>query len=430
MTISQAFLGSAKAPTLIQNFFFVRHGATDLNEQHRVEGGEKLWGVQGSGTNIGLNKKGELQALLAGNVLRTLPVGEIVCSPLLRALQTAFLANPGCTNFKIGADLRERHFGINEGGYGPRQMFEENYPDCEDTQTFSIRVANALHYARGENVLFVAHGCVLRVIAALLRVDLTDEHTANGRVLHFKLDAGNWSVHLLQSPVIMVSGATRGIGKAIAENLIKHGYRVSLGARNVKDLEDAFGDQNEALIYALFDAQDHNMMKDWVNQTYEKFKRIDGLVNNAGSGEHVNLENEIDYEQLSKQWETNCVAPLRMTELCLPYLMKAGSGRIVNINSMSGVRVLNSLVGYNMTKHALGGLTKTTQYVGWEHGVRATDISPGFVATNMSRWTNLVERENMIQPEDIAKLVREAIERPNRAYVPKAEVLCMKEATR
>ncbi|AHK05163.1 MULTISPECIES: SDR family NAD(P)-dependent oxidoreductase [Rhizobium/Agrobacterium group] len=430
MPISQTYLGSAKAPAGIKSFYFIRHGATDLNEKEIVVNGEKLWGVQGSGTNIGLNAKGERQALLAGNVLRSLPISGVVCSPLLRALQTAFIANPGCPSFQIANDLQERDFGTHEGGFGPLQMFEDDYPDCESTEIFSIHVAKALKHACRENVLLVAHGGVLRVVAALLGVAITDEHTANGRVLHFSVVADNWSVRVIQSPVVMVSGVTRGIGKAIAEDLIRHGYRVSLGARNIQDLVAAFGDENEALHYARFDALDHSSMKDWVDTTIAKFNRIDGLVNNAGCGDHVDLEKEINVELLQKQWDINCVAPLIMTKLCMPYLIESGSGRIVNLNSMSGQRVANSLVGYNMTKHGLAGLTKTTQHVGWDHGVRAVDICPGFVATNMSSWTNLIGPDEMIQPEDIAKLVRAAMERPNRAFVPKNEVLCMKESTR
>lgn len=430
MPITQAYLGTAQAPVGIKNFYFIRHGATDLNEKEKDLQGEKHWGVQGSGTNIGLNAKGERQALLAGNVLRALPISGVVCSPLLRALQTAFLANIRCPRFEIDDNLQERDFGEHEGGYGPLKMFEDNYPGCEDTEIFSLQVAKALQHASDENTLFVSHGGVLRVIAALLGVDLTKEHTDNGRVLHFTRDGSNWTVQVHQSPVILVSGPARGIGKAIAENLIVHGYRLSLGARNVKDLEVAFGRENESLHYARFDAEEHDTMKAWVNAAVEKFGTIDGLVNNAGDGKPVNLEKDIDYKRLQKQWDINCVAPLRMTELCLPYLIDAGSGRIVNINSMSGQRVVNPFAGYNMTKHALGGLTKTIQHVGWDHGVRAIDICPGFVATEMSAWTDLIENKDMIQPEDIAKLVREALERPNRAFVPKNEVICMKEATR
>ncbi|MVA64310.1 SDR family NAD(P)-dependent oxidoreductase [Agrobacterium vitis] len=410
MPISQAYLGSAKAPAGIKSFYFIRHGATDLNEKEMVVNGEKLWGVQGSGTNIGLNAKGELQALLAGNVLRLLPISGVVCSPLLRALQTAFIANPGCPSFQIENDLQERDFGKHEGGFGPLQMFEDDYPDCESTEIFSIHVAKALKHACRENVLLVAHGGVLRVVAALLGVAITDEHTANGRVLRFSLEAGDWSVRVIQSPVVMVSGATRGIGKAIAEDLIKHGYRVSLGARNIQDLGGAFGDQNEALHYARFDALDQSLMKDWVSTTFEKFKRIDGLVNNVGCDDHVDLEKEISVELLQKQWDIKCLAPLIMTKLCMPYLIESGTGRIVNLSSMAGQRGFNSFVGYNVTKHACGSLTQIINHIGLDHRVGAIDICLAVSATNMSYLTDMVELEH------IAKLIREEIERPNIAF--------------
>ncbi|GAJ95528.1 SDR family NAD(P)-dependent oxidoreductase [Rhizobium rhizogenes] len=428
MPISLEYLGPAQAPASVGDFYFLRHGKTDLNEKEVFVQGEKHWGVQGAGTNIGLNETGKRQAVLAGNVLRKLPISSVVCSPLLRAIQTAVIANIGCLCFEIDDDLKERDFGKHEGGYGPLKMFEENYPDTENTELFSMRVAKALAHAETENTLFVSHGGVLRVVAALLGVELTKEHTDNGRVLHFRRGCPQWTVEIHQSPVILISGPSRGIGKAIAENLIAHGYRMSLGARRVKDLESAFGPQSEWLHYARFDAEDNDTMAAWVTAAVEKFGRIDGLINNAGCGEPVNLEKDIDYKQFHRQWHINCVAPLRMTELCLPYLCETGSGRVVNINSMSGQRVLNPFVGYNMTKHALGGLTKTTQHVGWDRGVRAIDICPGFVATEMSAWTDLISSNDMIQPNDIANLVREAIERPNRAYVPRSEVMCMKES--
>ncbi|QCJ01006.1 SDR family NAD(P)-dependent oxidoreductase [Agrobacterium larrymoorei] len=397
MPISQAYLGSAKAPADLKSFYFIRHGATDLNEKEKVVDGQKFWGVQGSGTNNSLNARGERQALLAGNVLRSLPISGVVCSPLLRAIQTAFIANLGCPNFQIDEDLQERDFGKHEGGFGPREMFEDDYSDCEETEIFSVHVAKALQHARSENVLFVAHGGVLRVVAALLGVPITDEHTANGRVLHFSLDAKTWSVRVIESPVVMVSGATCGIGKAIAEDLIGHGYRVSLGARNIQDLEAAFGDQNEALHYARFDALDHSSMKDWVTQTVEKFKRIDGLVNNTDCRDHVDLEKDTDLSQLQQQWDINC-APFLLAKLCMPHLLESGYGRIVNLHAMAGQRVQNSLAGYNVIKRALG------------HGVGAIDICLGVVATDISPSTDPIELGH------IAKLVREQLACSNLAH--------------
>lgn len=216
MPISREYLGIAQAPAGVKDFYFVRHGATDLNEKQKELRGEKHWGVQGGGTDVSLNANGKRQAALAGNVLRKLPISSVVCSPLLRAIQTAFIANIGCARFEIDENLKERGFGEHEGGYGPLKMFEDNYPDCEDTQVFSLRVARALNHANSENTLFVSHGGVLRVIAALLQVSLSKEHTDNGRVLHFKRARGvsNWTVEIHQSPVILVSGPIR---KAITE---------------------------------------------------------------------------------------------------------------------------------------------------------------------------------------------------------------------
>ncbi|WP_272870773.1 MULTISPECIES: SDR family NAD(P)-dependent oxidoreductase [Rhizobium/Agrobacterium group] len=306
-------------------------------------------------------------------------------------------------------------------------MFVENYPDCEKTELFSARVAGALTHARRSNILFVSHGGVLSVVATLLGVELTAMQRCNACVLHFKFDGSSWNVHTRDSGVILVTGASGGIDKAIVDNLMRRGFRLSLGARSVEKLEATFGFQNESLHFARFEAEDLQTMEEWVSTAMIKFGRIDGLVNNAGDGTRVALAEGIDYEQLERQWKINAGAPLRMIMLCLPQLAKSGSGRIVNINSMSGQRVLNSFVGYNMTKHALSGLTKTAQHVGWESGVRTMEICPGYVATKMSAWTDEIEDDGKIQPEHIAELVRQAIERPNNAFVPKIEVLCIQQ---
>ncbi|NTF72676.1 SDR family NAD(P)-dependent oxidoreductase [Agrobacterium rhizogenes] len=430
MALSRAYLGGAKAPTCLKEFYFLRHGATDLNEVEAIMDGEKHWGVQGSGTDIGLNPKGKRQARLAGNALRRLPVKHILCSPLRRALQTLWLANISVSDLEIDPNLGERNFGRHEGGVGPVKMFRENFPDCENTEHFSDRVAKALIHACHEGVLFVSHGGVLLVIAALLGVELTKEQRGNARALHFKFDGLSWNVQTYESGVVLISGATGGIGRAIVENLMGRGFRLSLGARSMEKLQATYGTQNESLHYALFEAQDPKTMEEWVPAAATRFGRIDALVNNAGDGTPVALANEIDFEMIEKQLKINAGAPLRMIALCLPHLAKTGSGRIVNINSMSGQRVLNSFVGYNMSKHALTGITKTTQHVGWEYGIRAMEICPGFVATKMSAYTDQIDDAEKIQPEDIGQLVRQAIERPNNAFVAKIEVVCMKEAMR
>ncbi|MGV0908290.1 SDR family NAD(P)-dependent oxidoreductase [Martelella sp. FOR1707] len=228
------------------------------------------------------------------------------------------------------------------------------------------------------------------------------------------------------APVIMISGANRGIGAAIVRDLLQHGYRLSLGARDVSKLEAVFGAPGERLFYHRFDAFEPETAKAWVDATAAEFGRIDGLVNNAGSGEQVLLTDDNE-EALDRLWAVNVKAPLRLTRLCLPHLEETGRGRIVNIVSMSGKRVRNGFVGYNMTKFAVMGLTHTTRHVAWEKGVRATAICPSFVRTEMSSYTSKVKPEDMIQPETMAELVRTAIELPNNAAMAEMLVNCRLE---
>ena len=224
----------------------------------------------------------------------------------------------------------------------------------------------------------------------------------------------------------MVSGANRGIGAAVASELLANGYRVSMGARRPGSLVDAHGPEARDRHYAEFDAFRADTSVRWVSETLDRFGRIDALVNNAGSAERVSLLDDNE-DALDRLWTVNAKAPLRLTRLCLPHLEKSGRGRIINVASMSGKRVRNAFVGYNMTKFAMMGLTHTTRHVAWDKGVRATVICPSFVRTEMSAYSHKVDPADMIQPETIAQMVRTAIELPNNAAVAEMLVNCRLE---
>ncbi len=225
---------------------------------------------------------------------------------------------------------------------------------------------------------------------------------------------------------MLVSGANRGIGAAVVSELLANGYRVSMGARRPGSLVDVHGPEARNQHHAEFDAFRANTAARWVSAALDRFGRIDALVNNAGSAERVSLHDD-DEEALDRLWTVNAKAPLRLTRLCLPHLERVGRGRIINIASLSGKRVRNEFVGYNMTKFAMMGLTHTTRHVAWDKGVRATVICPGFVRTDMSAYTDRVKPEDMIQPETIAQMVRTAIELPNNAAVAEILVNCRLE---
>jgi NADP-dependent 3-hydroxy acid dehydrogenase YdfG len=225
--------------------------------------------------------------------------------------------------------------------------------------------------------------------------------------------------------VIMVSGANRGIGLAVARALHAKGYRLSLAARDPAGLAAAFPDEARVLTTAL-DVRDRAGCAAWVDTTAKRFGRIDGLVNNAGISLHVTLE-EDDEAAYDQMWEVNVKGPLRLTRLALPHLKKSGTGRIINVASLSGKRVKNDHVGYAMSKFAVMALTHATRRIGWEDGVRATAICPSFVATDMTASATAVGRHEMIQPADLAELVATALALPNNAVVAELLVNCRLE---
>lgn len=225
--------------------------------------------------------------------------------------------------------------------------------------------------------------------------------------------------------VVLISGADGGIGATIVEELRSHGYRLSLAALDTRTLVEKFGPETPSCIYQPFDAFKKDSAEAWVDRTAKMFGQIDGLVNAIGLALRVTIMDDND-DDLDKLWEVNVKTPLRLTRLCMPHLEKSGHGRVVNLVSLAGKRIANVSVGYGVTKFAAMGLTHATRTYGWEKGVRATAVCPGWVRTGMSvkSPTLKLRPEDMTQPETIAHLVRTAIELPNNAAMAEMVVNC------
>lgn len=126
-------------------------------------------------------------------------------------------------------------------------------------------------------------------------------------------------------------------------------------------------------------------------------------------------------------WEVNAKAPLRLTRLAFPYLRKSGSGRIIDIISMSGKRVKGNLVGYSMSKFAAMAASDTARMQGWDDGIRVTAICPGYVRTDMTAEVKTFAQEKMSRPEDIAQIVNTLLLLPNESVVPEVMMNCVFE---
>jgi len=227
--------------------------------------------------------------------------------------------------------------------------------------------------------------------------------------------------------VVLVTGASRGIGAAVARHLLGQGYAVSLGARKTADLDTVSeGFADERVHHARFDALDRASQAAWVEAVIERFGRIDGLVNNAGISVRATIE-EVTEEDLDRIWAVNVKTPLHMIKLCLPALRRSGQGRIVNIASLSGKRVKNDNVAYNMSKFAVMALTHNARRLAWDDGVRATAVCPSFVATDLVADVTKVARHEMIDPADLAALVGTILALPSNAAIAELLVNCRLE---
>ncbi|HJO69562.1 MAG TPA: SDR family NAD(P)-dependent oxidoreductase [Rhodospirillales bacterium] len=230
-----------------------------------------------------------------------------------------------------------------------------------------------------------------------------------------------------QDRVVLVSGANRGIGYAIARRLHDDGYQLSLGVRNPESVPDdpPFEDQRVQIV--AYEAREVAATERWAEAAFRRFGRIDALVNNASVNHWVSIE-EGSVEELDEMWEVNVRAPFLLTRAVFPYLKRTRHGRVVNIASLSGKRVKSPLAGYFMSKFALVALNHSTRYAGWEHGIRATAVCPGTVNTEMVREEMPIPRADLVQPDDVARLVALALSMPNNATVSEIPVNCMLES--
>ncbi len=220
--------------------------------------------------------------------------------------------------------------------------------------------------------------------------------------------------------VILISGAGRGIGEAIARRLHDEGYTLSLGMRRPAEAARRFAGFDAARLQVeRFDAQVPSTAEAWVNAALARFGRIDGLINNAGILRMLSLE-EGDEAILDEMWAVNVKAPFRLIRLALPHLKRAGSGRIVNVASTDGKRYRDRSVSvaYAMTKHAVMALSHAAKFASWDAGVRVTSLCPGAVETDLLAGVpGATPGPGRLSPATLAEIVALLLRLPNTATI-------------
>lgn len=219
---------------------------------------------------------------------------------------------------------------------------------------------------------------------------------------------------------IIVTGAARGIGRALVERLLHSGFNVAAAVRDARGLQPS-----DRLLVQRYDAESPDSAKALVAATVAKFGALHGLVNSAGINPVFAVTDE-DETALDDLLNINVKGPLRLARAALPHLKACGNGRIVNVASLSGKRVANPNAGYAISKFAVMALTHALRREGWDDGVRATALCPGFVATDMTMSAQF-PRDQMTKPADLAVLAEMLLLLPNTAVVAELLVNCRLE---
>lgn len=223
--------------------------------------------------------------------------------------------------------------------------------------------------------------------------------------------------------VALISGASRGIGAAVAQRLHAEGWAVSLGMRQPV-LPDWADDRVQV---AGYDATDPQAAGRWVAEAAERFGRIDAVVANAG----IMLPKtviEVSDAELDAMLEINVKAPRRLAAAAWEHLAASGRGRVIVLASLSGKRVKSPGSGaYAMTKFAAVALAHGLRHAGFDRGIRATAVCPGFVATDMAAAITDRPAAAMTQAHDLARIIALLLDLPNEASTAEFCVNCQLE---
>jgi len=223
-------------------------------------------------------------------------------------------------------------------------------------------------------------------------------------------------------PVAVVTGASRGIGRAVAERLAREGFDLVLAARTEADLVRAASSIQETGARAIAVTTDVSKEEE-VLRLFERVKSelggLDVLVNNAGLGIYAPLA-----ETSLEDWEKVMGVNARGTFLCSREAFKIMSaaeprgGIIVNMSSVVGIKGYARQGAYTASKHAVVGLSKVLAEEGRDKGVRVHAICPGGVATDMVAMARPdIDPDELLRPEDIADLVAYLVKLPKRAMI-------------
>ncbi len=229
----------------------------------------------------------------------------------------------------------------------------------------------------------------------------------------------------LRGKSAIVTGSTKGIGRAIAEALLGAGMNVCVSARKIEEIERTVRELEDVgeggVTGAACDVRDYEEVRALFEHAVAEFGGVDVLVNNAGVGIYKPVE-EISPEEFRAVLETNLFGVFYCTHEAIPLMKQRGGGYIVNISSLAGTNAHPRMAAYNASKFGLNGFSEALMQEVRHDGIKVSYVMPGSVNTEFGGDTVSAEKSWQLQPVDVARVVTDLLAHDERSLPSRVEI--------
>jgi|SRR5687768_16801900 len=228
----------------------------------------------------------------------------------------------------------------------------------------------------------------------------------------------------LQNKTAVVTGASKGIGYAVAEALLKNGANVFICGRDESDLARAIERLREhgRIEQSVCDVRSEEQVKAMLARCMDSFGGVDVLVNNAGVGYFEKTVEELSGEEFRQTLETNLFGVFYACHHSIPLMKARGAGYIINISSLAGQNAHPRMAAYNASKFGLNGFSEALMQEVRHDNIKVSYICPGSVNTSFGGDTPNVEKAWQLQPVDVAEVIVDLLRFEKRALPSKIEI--------
>ena len=231
----------------------------------------------------------------------------------------------------------------------------------------------------------------------------------------------------LKNKKAIITGGSRGLGKAIAIALAKEGIDIAITGRNEETLKETVNELKNLgvkAIYSVFDVGNYEDVKKGISNIITKQGPVDILVNNAGTAAFGSF-NEMEVSVWTNIIQTNVMGMYYVTKEVLPHLLKLDEGDIINISSTAGLNGNANISAYSASKFAVIGMSESLMKEIRKDNIRVSTYTPSTFESDMSIDAGIASKgstENVLQTEDLAELIVAGLKLPRRAMLKSVSI--------